>query len=362
MNRNRWAFVPGVALAVGALFAAPAPRVTVAQVEQFLAAEQAAHAADAQIAQRLLAVELSERLSGSALARISAKYHPGPETADALKLLEDLSEFCDPAADELLRKSAPPGDEQQAMIRSAGSFATETLKHMPDYLATRTTERFEDVPIFSGKTEMQSGLHPVGTSVYEVAYRKGREVSSRAVPGRSAGRLQGPRLESAGEFGPVLATIMTDAAKGKVSWSRWEQTSAGAAAVFDYDVPKEASHYRVDFCCVSESGGEGPQAYHGMPAYHGTLSIDPATGAILRVTLTAEFPGFDPEAHVDLMVEYREVDVGGTGLMCPVRSVATSEAYTLENKRYWRNLYVNEMTFTNYRRFGSTVRVLGIAP
>jgi hypothetical protein len=59
------------------------------------------------------------------------------------------------------------------------------------------------------------------------------------------------------------------------------------------------------------------------------------------------------------MVEYLQVDVSGTGLMCPVRSVAISRAYTYARKRCWTNLFVSEMAYANSHRFGSTARVLG---
>lgn len=359
------AFFAALLMLFAALMTASEPskadvQVTIAQLEQFLASERAVHAADEDIAPHLLAAELTERLSQPALAGIKLKFSPGKHTAQALDLLADRSEFLDLPAGELPQKNAPSADAQQRMIRSAVSFATDTLNHLPDYLATETTKSFEDIPLLTKTTSMQSGLYPTGTSVHEVAYRNGREVSSRALKpaGGHAAPFLGVHMESLGQFGPVLETIMTDSGKGSIRWGHWEQTSAGMLAVFAYDVPKTASHYRVDFCCASYSVEGSEVEYHGTPAYHGRLSIDPATGAILRVTLRAEFPEFDPQPHVDLMVEYRKVDVSGSGLMCPVRSVAISEAYTWDGKRYWTNFFLNEMTYSNYRRFGSTSRIL----
>ncbi len=338
-----------------------ATRVTIAQLEQFLGAESAAHAADSDIAQRLLAAELTERLTQPALAGIKAKFRPGRQTAQALDVLADFSEFLDAPAGEIPQRSSPSVAEQKQMIDAAEHFATETLSHLPDYLATETTRSFEDIPVLTKNTSMQSGLYPTGTSVREVTYRNAREVSSQPSPPLRTGtvaHVSGMRMESLGQFGPVLATIMTDSSKGTIGWSHWERSSAGTLAVFSYEAPIEASHYRVDFCCVSNSVEDGDVDYHGTPGYHGTLSIDPATGAILRVTLDAEFPEFDPQPNVDLMVEYRKVNVSGSSLICPARSVAISDGYTWARKRYWTNLFLNEMTYSNYRRFGSTARIL----
>ncbi len=357
------------AVLVTALPSSAAQQVTVAQLEQFLASERAAHTSDSDTADKLASAELSERLTEASLARIKtaylpgAAYMPGGKTAETLDLLADLSAFLDPPAGELPHKNPPSAAEQQQLIAAAEAFATNTLSRLPDYLATRTTRSFEDVPVFTPNTSMQSGLHLAGTSIREVTYRNGREVSSRALetPGGSRAHSYGLHLDSEGEFGPVLETIVSDSAKGRVSWSHWEQMPAGTVAVFTYSVPKEASHYRVDFCCVFSWAEHGSLAYHGTPAYHGTLSIDPSTGAILRVTLEAEFTKFRPEPEVRLMVEYRSVEVSGNSLMCPVKGVDISKAYEFDGKRYWTNLFVNEMTFTNYHRFGSTVRVLGSA-
>jgi len=37
-----------------------------------------------------------------------------------------------------------------------------------------------------------------------------------------------------------------------VTFSHWEQTPAGLAAVYRYSVPKAASHYTVNYCCYRQ--------------------------------------------------------------------------------------------------------------
>lgn len=361
MSRDERRWMLCAALVAALLPSSAAQQVTVAQLEQFLTAEHTAHATDSDIARKLFSAELSERLTDASLARIKAAYTPGEKTGEALDLIADESAFLDPPAGELPPKNAPSSAEQQQIILAAEDFATNTLSHLPDYLATSTTRSFEDIPIFTRNASMQSGLHPAGTSVREVTYRNGFEFSSRTpdTPGESRARSYGPHLDSEGEFGPVLKTIVSDSAEGRISWSHWEQTPTGMVAVFTYDVPKEASHYRIDFCCAFSPTDVEPRAYRGTPAYHGTLSINPSTGAVLRLTLQAEFAEFQPQPEVGLMVEYRRIEVSGSSLICPVKGVNVSKAFTYDEKRYWTNLFINETTFTNYHRFGSTVRVLG---
>lgn len=361
MSRDEGRWILCTFLVAALMPSSAAQRVTVAQLEQFLAAGRIAHTSDTYIAQKLFSAELSERLTEVSLARIKAAYTPGQKTEEALNLIADESAFLDPPAAELPQKNAPSPAEQQQIIAAAEDFAANTLSHLPDYLATSTTRSFEDVPIFTRNAGMQSGLHPTGTSVREVTYRNGFEFSGHMLdtPGENRSRSHGPHLDSEGEFGPVLKTIVSDSAKGRIGWSHWEQTPAGMVAVFSYDVSKGASHYRIDFCCAFSPADVEPRPYRGTPAYHGTLSIDPSTGAVLRLTLQAEFAEFQPQPAVGLMVEYRRVEVSGSSLICPVKGVNVSKAYTYNEKRYWTNLFINEMTFTNYHRFGSTVRMLG---
>jgi len=336
-------------------------QVTIAQLEQFLEAQQAAHASDGATARQLGTVELSEQLTELTIERIKDADHPGAETAAQLDVLADLSAFLEPPASEAPSKTPPTAAEQAAMLGVAREFVSETLKHLPDFLATRTTRSFEDVPVITADASFQSGMHAMGSTVREVAYRKGLEFSSTVAPGESGSKAQTERpagLSSAGEFGPVLKTIIADSANGTIGWSRWEQTLAGLAAVFHYQVPKAAAHYLIDFCCAWSLVREEFTSYHGTPAYEGTIAIDPASGAILRLTLHAAFEDFDPPPQFGLVVQYGDVEIGGSHLMCPARSAVILRSVRPGKKHDWNVILVNDTAFTGYRRFGSTARIV----
>jgi len=348
------------ALALSALAVRAAQRVTVEQLRQCLAQQQAARESDAEAALQLSSLELSERLTGETLARLKSEFHPGEKTIEELELLADLSAFFDPPAPELPQKAAPDAVAQQEMLREATNFATNTLAHLPDFLATRTTFNYEDMPVLTDDSSFQSGLHPVGSSVREVAYRKGLEFSSGAPSARAAGApaAAAPSLSSAGEFGPILATVMTDSAQGNVTWNHWEQTPDGPAAVFSYGVPQEASHYKIDFCCSRNPVTRTMDSYHGTPAYRGTITVDPSTGAVLRLTLEADLETLVPPEHFALVVQYGEVEISGDSLICPLESAAIFRAVIEARKRTWNVIHINHASFTNYRRFGSTAKIV----
>ena len=69
----------------------------------------------------------------------------------------------------------------------------------------------------------------------------------------------------------------------------------------------------------------------------------------------------DPLSRVAESVAYGPVEIGERNYLCPVRSTA------LMVVRAWREgetnmVELNEVTFTNYHRFGSNARILSATP
>lgn len=352
-----------VLLAASALLAQTPRQITVQQLEQVLAWQRAHHMDDGAAARQLESVQLTRQLTNSTMARLEMEFHPGQETMEAMHLLADLSAFLPPPRNELPRNPAPDAAGQEQMIQFAAAFSRAALHHLPDFLATRTTRRFEDVPVIMPRRSYQSGLHLTGTFVRETAYRNGHEVNPdgpAATSAPEAGPTNADGLSSIGEFGQVLAIIMADSAQGTVTWDRWQQTPAGLVAVFDYRVPKSASHYRVHFCCEWSQTNHS-ESYDGTPDYSGSLSIDPASGAVLRLTLAVQFEGFDPPPLYQLTVNYAKIEIGGLSAILPIRSAVVGEETMPEKKREMFKLFINDVTFTNYHRFGSKMRILPAA-
>ena len=340
-------------------------RVTVQQLQQFLEGQQAEHVSDSDLAQKLAGAELSEQLTELKLDRLKAELKLGEETTTELNLLADLSAFLEPPAAECPAKEPPDAAAQEEIIRAAQNFAVVTLRRLPDFLATRTTRSFEDRPIAVGGRPAQSGMHPVGALVQEVAYRNGMELSREVSAAQSTGdarKASLPGMSSAGEYGPALTIVLGDSAHGTIAWSHWEQASAGMIAVFRYEVPKEDSHYQVDFCCAKDTDTGELVSYHGKPAYSGLISIDPVTGDVLRLTIQAEIDNFDPALKLGFLVSYGEVEVEGKRLICPLRSAVTLRSTWVDQKRVQREIRVNDVAFTAYRRFGSTARIVTNQP
>lgn len=358
-------------LAAMALPAGAARRVTVAQLQTLLTEQQAARKSDGSIATLVESLEPTEELTGPVMDQTVAKLKLGPKTALALEQLADSSAFIESPDTALPARPIPDAATQQAQLNAAVNFVAVTLRHMPDFLATRVTRSFNDAPqtTVSG-SPLRTDLHLVETYKQDITYRDGRETSSssQAAPGARAKPSASPGgLVSWGEFGPMLKMILIEAAKGKVAWSHWEQTPAGPVAVFHYQVPKEFSHFSVGFCCIRNSGNgmrDSSNSYQGTPGYHGLLSLDPATGSILRITIESELEESDPVARAAVSIQYGTVEIGEKQYVCPVRSVTILSARTpsqgfgkvgIVQKTIQQ---VNDVSFTNYHRFGSTMRLL----
>jgi VWFA-related protein len=349
-----------IAIATAALPAIAAKPVTVAQLVQALAAAQGRP--DAEVAQQLSDLQLTERLNADRFAKLKAAL-PGEMAQQALTALADSSEFLNLPTAEIPSMAAPDPAAQRQMMSLVVNYVTKTTHQLPNFFAARETARFEDNPHFA-ETPMQ--LHFVAKSSKTVFYRDGKEMVNTAAGKAKAEGSETQGLVSWGEFGPILSTVLLDAAQSTLAWSHWEQGAGGPVAVFSYAVPGRRSHYLVRFCCVMDEAGLAQAPFSKLAVYHGEMGIDPATGAILRITSEADFEQGSPVTRAAIMVEYRDEEIGGKSFTCPVRSVAISVVQPSHASNGVGSIlnaephktYLNDVVFGQYHRLGSETRVL----
>jgi hypothetical protein len=267
------------------------------------------------------------------------------------------------------------------MLAHIVDYVNTTVRQLPNLIATRDTTGYEDRPQedFQGATGLTTliylPLHVVGRSSVVVTYRDRQEVLDQHT---SKGKAHGPReqgLETAGVFGPILTAVVGDALKGKITWGRWETGASGKVAVLNYSIPKDKSSYVVRFCCVNPGVTDVyDSVFHEIAAYHGEIAFDPASGAILRLTVEAEMPPNEVVSAAGMYVEYGPVEIGGKTYICPVRNVSILKAHTTQPPHGMQmassnqgpaKTFLNDVAFGQYRRFGSETRILtgdGLAP
>ena len=341
-------------------------KVTVEQLEKFLVSTH--RLPDAKAAQQIYQLELTERMSAVRLARAEADL-PGPASRKALFAVSDVGAFLDLPAADLSAASAPDSTALKLLLAKTVDYANRTISRLPNFFATRDTTRFEAMQPVKSLSGMRpigfEFLHEVGASSAEVLYRNGQESVNVEGSNRDRHVSVPPQLNSIGEFGPVLAVTLRDAAKGKMFWGHWEQGVAGPIAVFHYSVPEAASHYAVAF-----PGVYGETIHH--PAYHGEIAVNPADGSILRLTIVADLKPDDPVAVANILVDYGPVEIGGKSYICPIKSVALArfpDTGTYQSYRISLSLtgflktQVNDTRFKQYHLFRAEMRILsGDAP
>lgn len=349
-------------------------------LEQILAAR---NASDADVAKQLSAIELTERLGLVRLTQLETKCH-GKECRNALIALADQSAFLDkPGSEpESPLSEAPTEADQKEIVSKFLTFVGRMSHQMPNFIATRTTTRFEEWP-----QGLQIGQKIAGRTIplqfssqsrATIAYRNGQEdVAHESASGNKARSAPDQGLFTWGLFGPMLTTVMVDASRSTFAWSHWEANGTTRAAVFHFAVPMGKSTYEVKFCCVPMGGGV-LVPLDRLAAYHGAIAVNPEDGTIAWITLIADMNESDttvlplqpvmldesPLSVANLAVEYAPVEIGGKQYTCPVHAVALSKAQTvITNKSDGPRLgpartYLNDVTFSAYRVFRSESRML----
>lgn len=352
-------------------FALPAiasKKITVEQLQQIVSAANVRP--DAEIARQLSEMELTERLSQTALARMQASVL-GENARQALVALADASAFLDPPVAEIPSRPAPDVAEQRRMLALTVAYVSKTIPQLPNFFATRETVRYEDTPQLQEDNFFvpYQPVHRVGATSVTVLYRDGQEAVDTGASKKPPAMTEG--LTTKGVFGPILATVLLDAAQSKLAWSRWEQGTAGTLAVFSYAVPKEKSHYDVNYCCVASQAATNVANMHlvrSIAGYRGDMAIDPATGTILRLRVEADLKPTDPIVKAGILVEYGPVEIGGKTYICPVKSISTALAQTVQmdpkyhfplaNQLQPLQASITDTAFAQYHVFRAETRIL----
>ena len=362
--------IAGFALPLFAEKDAAGAKVTEAQLEQALTA---AHGKpDADVAKQLSGLELTERLNTAKLTQLKANL-PGDKAREQLIILADSSAFLDPPVAEILPDPAPDAAATRQMLTQIVNYVNSTARQLPNLLVVRDTIGFEDKPQEDelGPTGIATvaamPLHSVGKSSITVTYRDYKEVVDEKAEKHGA-QIGG--LATSGEFGPILSLVVADALQGKITWGRWEQGTGEKEAVFHYTVPNKKSHYLVQFCCFLDGYDVDPhpisRVFSENAVYHGEIAFEPASGAILRITMEAELPAGELVSRAARLVEYGSIEIAGKNYVCPTKSVSILQAHTgqqsgMYSKEHYKGAaktYLNDVSFSQYRPFGTESRKL----
>ena len=344
----------------------PATRqVTVEQLEQLL---DAIHSqGDGEVARQLSTLQLTQRVSDTRLASWTAATH-GKKTRQMLKTLADASAFMPPPPAEVVADAPPDAAAQLRLISLAANYLKETMPKLPNFFAARTTVHYEESAQFnqaSSRVDYEP-LHATQNFKETVLYRNGSEVADAGTTKRRRRNTKDPYLITYGTFGPILGFVRDAiAVPNALTWSHWERGPNGTRAVFRYAVPMKRSQYRIMGCCLP--GGEGTNGFQALAGYHGEITLDPASGAILRLAAEAEIEGFPPIDSSNIMITYGPVEIGGKTFICPLRSVSTMRTRSVTMKMEWDEGFrtygpyltmLNDISYEDYHMFRGESRMM----
>jgi len=367
-----------------------ATRVTVAQAEKVVCA---AHSlGDAKAADKIAALELTERVSSTRLARWQSQF-PGNSSREALLAMADSSAFLDLPTEEIPALVKPDPAARREILLRVVDYVNTTTHKLPNFFARRSTIHFDNVSpaqrlvneyLRDKHQDFDEGVSPPpipnanfteplrmrNTSTVLVTYRDGHEVADSEPDNGKMRQSPLSGFTTSGEFGPILSVVLGDAISGEMFWDHWEQGKDGPLAVFRYAVPQERSHYTLVM----------PGGKPHLPAYHGQIAVSPKDGTILRITLVSQQ---DPAARFQsaILVEYGPVVIGNAPYICPIRGVAISRfpestrpamathdlAPVIADQMAWANpteikvppqTFLNDVSFTDYHVFRAEMRVI----
>jgi hypothetical protein len=363
---KKWGLV--LVLALAATPAWCAKKVTVAELKDQLASMHKDNKSDADVANALKQLELSEQLTRDTMNSLIADV-PGPLTTEQIYVLEARSALLSPPASDLPTAAAPDAAAQKAMLDKTADYVSKNYGQLPALSATKTTIRFQDnveaaAPssgIHGSASDVSTGtgfvnpyqfIHYINSTDAQVVNDHGAEKMPSAKDKTPWGANKMIALQ---EPDPSLTTVFQEAQEaGDVKWLRWETVNGKQAAVYAFDVPKKKAHFAVNVCCFPDvsqtgvatfqsasagsargSGGGGAKGnfqtntnwndYKASVPYHGEFFVDPDSGIVVRLITVADLKPTEVVHQVDERIDYGPVTVGGKMMVLPIKTITNTE-------------------------------------
>ena len=364
-------FLIGLVLLASAAPAWSAKKITVAELSDLLRSLGQEKKGDADVANALTQVELTEQLTRAAMNSLVGLVS-GPLSTEQIYVLEARSANLVPPASDLPATPAPDEATQKAILAKAETYIAQTYDRLPSLTATRTTLRFQDnVEALASSSGINSGAKDAVTSsgltntpsyIHYINSTAGAVASEHGVEKKPVEKDQtkwgANGMTAIQEPDPSLSRVFHEAeTAGNLQFLRWELINAKPEAVFSFAVPRQKSKLAVNVCCfpnINQAGVArfyssstasiiaGPSATGGggvtgnfqthtewhdfktTAPYHGRLFIDPETGVVVRMIVEAEIKPGEVVHELDTRVDYAPVKLAQGTFMLPVKSVINS--------------------------------------
>jgi hypothetical protein len=324
-------------LALAAAVLLPAQtRLTVRQLVEMVESSLRLKHQDKKIADFLSKVQLTERLTESAVEDLQGQ-GAGPRTLEALHQLKEQSRglgAAQPVKAAPKPQIPPPSRaEQERVLEQARQYARGYVHNLPDFICLQVTRRYYDptgLEFWRKNDEIATRL----------AYVEGREEYKVLTVNNQYADIPVERLggaTSSGEFGSMLKMIFDPESQAEFHWERWGTMRGRRAHVYRYRISQPRSQWTVHHY----AGGTI------RPAVRGLVYVDGDTSMILTLTLEAENmpPGFPlQEASTHLHFDFTRIGDEDEFLL-PLRARI--------RMREGKFLVDNRIDFRRYRKFSA---------
>jgi hypothetical protein len=224
---------------------------------------------------------------------------------------------------------------QPPLIERAREAAFEFSENLPNFICQEVMARYRQ----RGREET-----PLDVVSAEIIYDHGKE-SYRSV--KINDRPTDTSLEeiggswSTGEFASTLLSLFSADTNARFRSGGATSISGLSAQVYDFKVPRENSRWtvRIDSQTL-------------VPAYEGSVWVDPSTARVLRIEMQARnIPEDFPMDTIESAVDYSNVWIGGKQFLLPVH------AESLGCPKGASDCSHNIIDFRNYHEFRVDVKI-----
>jgi hypothetical protein len=239
----------------------------------------------------------------------------------------------DPPAQAPARSLTP----SEALIERSRTAAFQFSQKLPNFVCQEFMSRY----VQRGREEKRL-LDLVSA---EIVYEDGQETYRNVKLNNSPTDKPLQEIDgswSTGEFASILLDLLDPHTHAQFRSGGATTISGFSAQVYDFQVPRERSQWRLH-----------ADAQSVTPGYQGTVWIDPNTARVLRIEMQARnLPSDFLMDQVETAVDYSYVRIGETSVLLP------AHAETLGCERGTSYCSHNFIDFRNYHEFKSEHKIL----
>jgi hypothetical protein len=226
---------------------------------------------------------------------------------------------------------APTQEQQTVFLGNIAHFIENYVNTLPNLVCLETTEQYKG---------NKNGDHwkQGDTLSARLTLVKGREHTTlervNNIPVQNVHQRWKRPLTTEGEFGDMLAVVLSKGADAQITWNRWETINGKHVAVFDYAINREHSSLRLSLSDLAQA----------VLPYSGFLFADPDSGTVWRVTdHVTDIPKHLQTLEMQTTLDYGEVEIAGKTYVLPTHATVFERSHTDSIR--------NEITFSNYNKF-----------